>query len=212
LVEVFGEFRTVHTRELQLADANDAAALLSRGMRDNPNNMAAFGGASERRQTAMAGFFRAVVKGLFRRGIIIGAFDESRLVGVCGMARPGKCQPGLGEKLRILGALLRSTSPGVSIRVARWGGTWASRDLKGPHWHLGPVAVDIGLQGRGVGSALLTSFCERMDEVAATAYLETDKRENLRFYEKHGFTIVGEGNVLGVPNWYMSRAPRQGTT
>ena len=53
-------------------------------------------------------------------------------------------------------------------------GTWAKHDPEEPHWHLGPVAVD--------------------------AHLETDRPENVSFYERFGFEIVGEQEVLGVPN------------
>jgi hypothetical protein len=27
----------------------------------------------------------------------------------------------------------------------------------------------------------------------------------VRFYERFGFTIIGEQNVLGIPNWFMRR-------
>jgi len=49
----------------------------------------------------------------------------------------------------------------------------------------------------------------RMDTCRTLSYLETDKSENVRFYERFGFTVVAEVNVLGVRNWFMSRAPRR---
>jgi ribosomal protein S18 acetylase RimI-like enzyme len=67
------------------------------------------------------------------------------------------------------------------------------------------MAVDVHLQGRGVGSAMLADFCARMDEQGAVAYLETDKSENVRFYERFAFSVVAESKVLGVPSWFMSR-------
>jgi hypothetical protein len=36
-------------------------------------------------------------------------------------------------------------------------------------------------------------------------YLETDKPENVRFYEKFGFTVQREEELIGVPTWYMWR-------
>lgn len=51
-----------------------------------------------------------------------------------------------------------------------------------------------------------------MDEAGDFAYLETDKRENVPFYEKHGFKVVHDGPVLGLPNWYMSRQSRRSKT
>jgi hypothetical protein len=41
-----------------------------------------------------------------------------------------------------------------------------------------------------------------------TPYLETDKTENVRFYERFGFEVIGEEPVIGVPNWFMRRGPR----
>ncbi len=56
-----------------------------------------------------------------------------------------------------------------------------------------------------MGGAMLEAFCERMDQEGAMAYLETDKRENIGFYEKYSFRVVGESAVLGQANWYLSR-------
>jgi len=93
--------------------------------------------------------------------------------------------------------------------VLRWVGEWARRDPTEPHWHLGPLAVDCHLQGLGIGSAMLAAFCERMDDLRALSYLETDKRENVRFYEKFGFGVIGEAEVAGVSCWFMSRRPNR---
>jgi ribosomal protein S18 acetylase RimI-like enzyme len=92
-----------------------------------------------------------------------------------------------------------------------WGGEWARRDPAEPHWHLGPVAVDPDSQGQGIGGAMLADFCARMDGHGALVYLETDKSENVRFYEKFGFAVAAQGEVLGVPNWFMSRPARPGS-
>jgi GNAT superfamily N-acetyltransferase len=64
------------------------------------------------------------------------------------------------------------------------------------------------LQGKGIGSVLLKAFCDRMDSAGMVAYLETDKRENLRFYERLGFEAVAEDDVIGVHNWFMARPHR----
>ena len=54
---------------------------------------------------------------------------------------------------------------------------------------------------------MLSTFCERVDQEHALSYLETDKLENVSFYEKFGFGVIEEAHVLGTPNWFMSRAP-----
>jgi GNAT superfamily N-acetyltransferase len=127
-----------------------------------------------------------VLNGLYQRGLILGAFRNGTLVGVCGMARPGLCQPTLPEKLSVVPAVVFGNPVGTPLRVLRWVGEWSRRDPTDAHWHLGPVAVDSHLQGQGIGSAMLASFCARMDDRGMLSYLETDKSENVRFYQKFG--------------------------
>jgi predicted N-acetyltransferase YhbS len=91
--------------------------------------------------------------------------------------------------------------------VVSWTSAWARRDLDEPHVHLGPVAVDVRLQGQGIGSLLMREHCWRLDGDRAVGYLETDKPNNVRFYERFGFEVVREEPVLGLPNWFMRREP-----
>jgi hypothetical protein len=88
-------------RELRRDELYLAAQLLGRGMCDNPMNVMTFGIAHrERRSRAMARFFLPVLQGLLARGLIMGAFDNACLVGVCVAACPRRCEPKTIEKLR----------------------------------------------------------------------------------------------------------------
>ena len=176
-------------------------------MCDNPVNVRAFGIESrERRARAMSRFFLPVLEGLYRRGLVVGAFNDAKLVGVCGMARPQSCQPRMMEKFRVLPKVVLGNPIVAPLRILKWVGEWARRDPKEPHWHLGPVAVDSGLRGRGIGRAMLARFCAAMDEKHELAYLETDKSENVHFYQRFGFSVISEGKVLGITNWFMLRS------
>jgi hypothetical protein len=186
--------------QLRRTDLRPAALILGRAMRDNPVNVRAFAIAdAERRRQALERFFRPVLLGLYQRGLIYGAYRDNALVGICGIARPGFCQPTPLEKLRVLPAVVFGNPLGTALRVLNWTEAWAHRDPAGPHWHL--------------GRTLLTAFCVHMDSYGAVAYLETDRRANVPFYQKFGFTVVAEADVLGVTNWFMSRpggVPRKG--
>ena len=197
----------ISLRKLRRSELREAAQLLGRGMRDNPINVQAFPSQPERRGRAMVRFFEPVIRGLHARGSILGAFRGATMVGVCAMAPPGRCQPTVGEKLRILPAIVFGNPIGVPLRVMRWTGEWARRDPADPLWHLGPVAVDPAVQGQGIGSTMLTNVCAQMDACSALSYLETDKSENVRFYERFGYAVLAEGLVLAVPNWFMIRRP-----
>jgi ribosomal protein S18 acetylase RimI-like enzyme len=191
---------------LRRTDLRPAALILGRAMRDNPVHVRAFAiSNAERRGQALERFFRPVLRGLHERGLIYGAYRDNALVGICGIARPGFCQPTPLEKLRLLPAIVFGNPLGTALRVLNWTDAWAHRDPAEPHWHLGPVAIEPCVQRQGIGSALLTAFCVHLDAYGAVAYLETDRRANVHFYQKFGFTVVAEADVMGVPNWFMSR-------
>jgi GNAT superfamily N-acetyltransferase len=182
-----------------------AALLLSRAMCDNPIDVCAFGGEAPHRRRSLERFYSSVLHGLNRRGQIFGGFRDAEMIAVCAFAPPGHCQATLAEKVRILPSVVLANQIGTAGRILQWVGAWSRRDPSEPHWHLGPVAVEPAVQGQGVGRTLIADFCTRMDECAGLAYLETDKRENVRFYRRFGFSVVAEADVLGVRNWFMSR-------
>ena len=141
--------------------------------------------------------------------LLVARHPDNTILGVLGTAAPGRCQPTAKQRMQLTLGLL-PLGPRALTRSLRWVGTWEKRDPDERHWHLGPVAVDAHLQGMGIGSKLLLVFCAQMDAAGEDAYLEPDKPENVRFYERFGFEVVGEEEVIGVPNWYMARQP-QGT-
>jgi ribosomal protein S18 acetylase RimI-like enzyme len=89
--------------------------------------------------------------------------------------------------------------------VLSWFGEWSKHDPKESHWHLGPIGIERELQGQGIGSLLMREFCRIVDAEKATSWLETDKEINVSFYLKHGFAVMAEDEVIGVPNWFMER-------
>jgi ribosomal protein S18 acetylase RimI-like enzyme len=197
--------------EIGASDPSEIGAvlgLISRGMRDNPTHVAALGGDPERRQKRVHRIFSKVlpVMGHFDH-LLVARHPDNTVLGVLGMAAPGRCQPNAKQRMQLTLGLL-PLGPYALSRSLRWVGTWEKHDREERHWHLGPVAVDAHLQGMGIGSKLMRVFCAQMDAAEETAYLETDKPENVRFYERFGFEIVGEEQVIGVPNWYMARPAR----
>jgi ribosomal protein S18 acetylase RimI-like enzyme len=178
--------------------------VLSRGMRDNPLHVAAFGDDPGMRQRRFRRLMSAAFAGRDFSHTLVARGEDGTIVGVCGMMPPDGCRPGFLQQLRLAPALLR-LGPRVAGRVVRWMGVWRRHDPEGRHWHLGPLAVDAHLQGRGVGGRLMQVFCAQVDAARDDAYLETDKPINVRFYERYGFEVVGEEEVLGVTNWFMQR-------
>lgn len=194
----------IELRPLDGAELESAALLAARSMRDNPLQMVAIGPDPERRVQVMhRGFSRLLQLG---GRPTVGAWDGDRLVGVAATAEPGHCQPSTRERLRLAPTFLMAGR--AAPRLGRWMAAWAKFDPARPHSHLGPVAVDPDLQGRGIGSMLLTDYSQSLDQTRMLSYLETDKPENVRLYERFGYEVTAEAIVLGVTSWFMSREPR----
>lgn len=202
--------KDLNLRELRDDELKDGAHLLSRGMRDNPINVQAFGPDPEHRKLALARMFRPVLQRAHVNGNVFGAFRNGEMIGLYSMTRPGQCQLKVREKLRMAPVIFLGNSLSTPLRVLDWLDEWSRRDPRVPHWHFGPFAVDAQAQRRGIGSIMLGTFCARMDRQKALAFLETDKPENVRFYEKFGFVTTSEALVLDTPNWFMQRQPRSG--
>jgi GNAT superfamily N-acetyltransferase len=195
----------VIVRELREADLSSAVGIVARGMRDNPLHVAALGEDAEIRGQRLIRMFTVALPLIFSKGFVLGAFDGGTLTGIAGMVAPGQCQPSFMEKLAFMPRLVPAVGGGAFARVGRWMGIWAQHDLRQPHWHLGPVAVDAHLQGTGIGSMLMKEYCARLDRAHVAGYLETDKESNVRFYERFGFQTVATAPVLNTPNWFMKR-------
>ena len=95
--------------------------------------------------------------------------------------------------------------PGDPNRAIVFGAATVANDLAEPHWHVGPVSVEPGCQGLGIGTKLLAALCRGLDEEQGIGFLETDKPENVRLYERFGFAVTHIVDILGATVWHMRR-------
>ena len=72
------------------------------------------------------------------------------------------------------------------------------------------IGVSSQAQGKGFGSKLMDTICQECDDEGLNLYLETEKEENIRFYEKHGFVVLEKIILpkLDLPMWLMLRKPQ----
>ena len=193
---------------LDASEIEEALDVTARGMRDNPLTVAVFGDGTEQRRQRFRRFMGRVARVLgWGPNMLVARDADGEIAGLCNMMPPGECLPSPSQQLQMLPSLL-SNGPYIAGQTMRWLGLWIRRDLAERHWHLGPLVVDAHLQGMGLGSRMMQVFCAQMDAAREDAYLETDKPENVRFYERFGFELVGEGEVLGVTNYFMLRRPQ----
>ncbi|WP_308796359.1 GNAT family N-acetyltransferase [Agromyces silvae] len=195
----------LHVAALDRADLDEAAALLGRGMADNPMHVAVYGrdeGHRARCHTRLMRTHLARSKSL-RVEVMTQA---GALTAVAASLPPGRCRPGLATRLHLVGTAT-TFGLGTASRLLAWQQSWATHDLTEPHVHLGPIAVDRHLRGRGMGGLLMLRHIGRLDSVGAVGYLETDRPEAVGFYRRYGYVVVGESAALGVRTWFMRRPP-----
>ena len=193
----------VRIEPLPSAALADAAELLARAFVTNPLHEAAFGPAALTRNVA---FFRTGLSVM--KGPKLVAVEDGRLLGLVHWVRWPACRISGLDKLRQAPAMIRGFGPRSALRVGRWLSSWSAHDPPAEHCHLGPVGVDPGEQGRGIGRLLMEKYCEELDRSGEPGYLETDRAENVAFYRRFGFEVTTELEVLGVRNYLMSRRAR----
>ena len=76
------------------------------------------------------------------------------------------------------------------------------------HWYLETLSIEPARQRQGHGTALMAPGLERCDEQGLPAYLETQRRSNIPYYERFGFELLDEVSTgESPPLWLMWRPP-----
>ena len=78
----------------------------------------------------------------------------------------------------------------------------------GPYIHLLIMGVSQEFQGKGFGGKLLRALIEKAETERKPIYLETQKEQNISFYEKYGFSVKKKvilPEPLNLPMWLMVR-------
>jgi GNAT superfamily N-acetyltransferase len=174
--------------------------VLARAFVGNPLHIAAFGWGQLAVNEA---FFRFALAAL--KGTKLAALAGDRLLGVVHWVEAPACQPASAAGLRIGPEMAAVLGAGPARNVAAWLSAWSRRDPVEPHLHLGPIGVEPEAQGRRLGRALMEAYCAECDKRGILGYLETDRCENVAFYERFGFDLAAEAQILGVPNYFMRR-------
>lgn len=186
-------------------DIEDAGRVLGAAFASSPLEQAVRGPIGDRQRQ---GLIRAYTATLGLPGDVSVARRDDRIVGAIRWVVSPRCQLRLREKLAMAPTAVASFGRALP-KAMRWVTAWERRDPSEPHVHLGPIGVTPELQGRGIGSQLLAAYRERLDLAGDAGYLETDKPENVRLYERFGFEVRDEADVLGVPCWFMWRRPER---
>jgi ribosomal protein S18 acetylase RimI-like enzyme len=184
---------------MELGDIPESAKVLSIAMLNNPMHMAVFQGNGEDERLEIEKMFLDLFSTV--PGIVFLAKANDNIIGVMRMK---SCVGGKTTDE----AQKPEDGNDISSRQAIWHREWSNQDPQEQHWHLGPIGVLPAYRGKGIGSKLMERFCKEVDRCAAKAFLETDLDENVRFYEKFGFNLILEKDILQIPNRFMVRDSR----
>ena len=166
-------------------DRLQAAGVSARALRDNPTSLAVSDDPLVRLE-----LFYGVFIGMLKDAPGIAARRGECVLGVAAATAPGESC--VGRWLPPEARILSDPGPDASAldRLVRVGSVSAANDLGEDHWHVGPVAVEPGFQGTGIGHAVMRMLCDHFDDQGDLAWLETDKIENVSFYTSLGFELV----------------------
>ncbi len=195
---------------LLAAEREAAVQLLARSFRDNPLNVAVIDSDDPAvRLRVNAHGLRALLPTAHAHGRVRVQRVAGELAGVL-IAAPPDAFPlpaaSFARRLR--------SSLGQGLRVARrWAEVFealAPLHPPEPHWYLSTLGVDPRQQRRGLGRALLAAWLADVDRDPTCAYLETDRPENVAFYERAGFVVLGETQLFSARVWRMRRPEASG--
>jgi GNAT superfamily N-acetyltransferase len=189
------------------ADIKPVVAMLIRAFEDDPVARFMFARESRRSKALNKFFLIQLRQDYLKHGEVLITPDWS---GAAIWGPPSKPRPGLREFFRVL-PLLRELLPPSHMREAmRALFIVESQRPKAPHWYLATLGTEPALQGRGIGTALMTPILERADSNGEPAYLESSKARNVSFYSRFGFEVIKELRAVenAPPIWLMWREPR----
>lgn len=185
------------------ADLPATGRVLGAAFASSPIEQAVRGTIDDRQRRGLVRAYTATCR---LPGHVSVAWRDGRIVGVIRWVKSPRCQLRWSQKLTKAPTAIVAFGPNLP-KAMRWVSAWSKLDPPQPHVHLGPIGVEPGMQGRGIGSQMLAVYCEQLDLAGDAGYLETDKPENVRLYERFGFEVRCHAFVLGVQNWFMWRRP-----
>ncbi len=177
----------------------EAAAVVGRAFASLPANEAMPAKRAASKEARMTALFRAIFGHLPGQTLV--ARQDQRIVGAIRIVKWPQCQVSALMMVPFVIGIERCES-------WRWLITrcvWVRHDPWRHHLHIAPLGVEPDLHGGGIGSQLLRRFCDLAEEASLPGYLETDRQENVRLYQRFGFLTSAKASILGRTTWFMWR-------
>ena len=188
----------------------EAVQVSVRAFDDDPFFEYLFPGEAQRHRS-VATLHRTVLRHVAAVGVTRTAFVDDRIAGVALWVPPGKWPYSPMLQLRQLFGSVSAFAPHLSSlsRARPIMQAVVQAHPKRPQWYLQLLMVDPPFQRHGIGGMLQTPTIEACDREGTFAWVETQKEENLAYYQRFGFTVVAEHRpVPDAPAmWSLGREP-----
>lgn len=160
---------------------------------------------AEKRLGRLKLVFELTLKTLGPKRLPLTIEQANQIYGVALIHPPGTYPPSFLSYFYILSnAVLRKGFYGLG-RWFKWSRSIRKRHPIEPHYYLEFIGVDPPFQRQGIGSLMLKHIVGLTDREGMSCYLETANPNNLPFYQRFGFEMIGEERIIGVPIWFMKR-------
>jgi ribosomal protein S18 acetylase RimI-like enzyme len=185
-----------------------AASVLGEAFADEPVSMAVYRNFShERRAKALTVDFSAELAVALQKGHPIQISQDNEVIAVALIYQPGAYPlPRLDQWMFLIKSVLRNGWYDVRSWM-KWQTTADKFHPPNAHYYLEYIGVDPVHQGQGLGSCLIRHMIAQADAEGVSCYLENASPRNLPLYQKFGFKILNEQQIIGFTTWFMWREP-----
>jgi ribosomal protein S18 acetylase RimI-like enzyme len=185
-----------------------AAQVLGRAFVDDPVSVAVYRNFSpDRRVRALTVDFTAEVLLCVRKGYPLQVNGDGKVNAAAVVYPPGAYPLPVSDQWMLL---IKSILGNGFYDIRGWM-QWLEEVDKihpnEPHYYLEYLGVEPELQGKGLGSTILQQLVSKADEERVGCYLENANPRNTSFYQRFGFQIITEKEIIGIPSWFMWRPP-----
>ncbi|HVB52028.1 MAG TPA: GNAT family N-acetyltransferase [Acidimicrobiales bacterium] len=197
---------------LSKAELTSAAQVASRAFYDDPFFL--FLLPNDRlRERGLTIFFRANLAHLGEGARVVTVrSDDHAIHGVAGWLPTGCYPQSIPTQIAQVPGTLRALyrRPRALLDGNKYLAQVARTHPKEPHWYLYLLVADPSMQRSGVGTTLMEHGLAHADEEGVGSYLETQKEDNLAYYQRFGYELRDTLRPVkeGPPLFTMWRRPR----
>jgi ribosomal protein S18 acetylase RimI-like enzyme len=198
-------------KEVQLVTRQSyrqAAQVLGRAFEDEPVSVAVYKNFSPaRRIRALTVDFTAEIALCLRKGYPLQTAVDGKVIAVAVIYPPGTYPVSNLDQWKLL---IQSIIGNGFYNIKGWLQWLKEVDHthpKAPHFYLEYLGVDPEYQGKAYGSSMLQHLVNKADEEQVGVYLENANPRNNPFYQRFGFEVITEKEIIGIPSWFMWRPP-----